>query len=59
MLRPVHDPGPRAPPNAQDPLLLAAASSAPTAPVNDAYFDDLRGRERRAGNVASMTRSEA
>lgn len=29
-------------------LLLAGASSAPTHPVGDAYFDDLRDRVRKA-----------
>ena len=40
-------------------LLVAGASSAPTAPVNAAYFDVMRQRVRRAGNVASKTRSKA
>nr|MBS0019025.1 type II toxin-antitoxin system ParD family antitoxin [Gammaproteobacteria bacterium] len=39
-------------------LLLAGASSAPTAPVNEAYFDGLRERVRSAGNVGSKTRSK-
>ena len=32
-------------------LMLAGASSAPTAPVNEAYFDGLRERVRRAGDA--------
>ena len=40
-------------------LLLAGASSAPTALVNEAYFDDLRERVRRTGDVASKTRRKA
>ncbi|WP_235943552.1 ribbon-helix-helix domain-containing protein [Zoogloea dura] len=30
-------------------LLLAGASSAPTAPADGAYFEDLRDRVRKAG----------
>jgi antitoxin ParD1/3/4 len=34
-------------------LMLAGASSAPTAPVDDAYFDGLRRRVRGPGKVRS------
>ena len=40
-------------------LLLAGASSAATAPVDEAYFEGLRERARRTGVVASKTRSKA
>lgn len=40
-------------------LLLAGPSSAPAAPVNEVYFDGLRDRVRRPGNVATETRSQA
>lgn len=40
-------------------LLLAGASSAPTAPVNETYFEGLRGRVRGAAQVASKTRSRS
>jgi len=40
-------------------LLLAGAASAPTAQVDEAYFEGLRERVRRAGNVATKTRSKA
>ncbi len=40
-------------------LLLAGASSAPTAPVNEAYFGGLRERVRGAAQVASKTRSRS
>lgn len=40
-------------------LLLAGASSAPTAPVNGAYFEGLRERVRGAAPVASKTRSRS
>jgi antitoxin ParD1/3/4 len=36
-------------------LLLAGASSAPTAPVNEAYFDGLRERVRSAGKTRRKT----
>ena len=36
-------------------LLLAGASSAPTAPVNEAYFDRLRDRVRNASGSQSET----
>lgn len=36
-------------------LLLAGASSAPTAPVSDAYFDGLRERVRSAGKSRRKT----
>lgn len=38
-------------------LLLAGASSAPTAPVNETYFEGLRERVRGATKVAGKTRS--
>jgi len=37
-------------------LLLAGASSAPTATVNETYFEGLRERVRGAAQVASKTR---
>lgn len=40
-------------------LLVAGASTAPTAPVNEAYFEGLRKRVRRTGGVASKIRSKA
>lgn len=40
-------------------LLLAGASSAPTSPVNEAYFEGLRKQIRRAGAVAGKTRRKA
>ncbi|MFO0009696.1 MAG: type II toxin-antitoxin system ParD family antitoxin [Betaproteobacteria bacterium] len=40
-------------------LLLAGASSAPTAPVNEACFGGLRERVRGAAQVASKTRSRS
>ena len=40
-------------------LLLAGASSAPTAPVNETYFEGLRERVRGAAQVASKTRSRS
>lgn len=40
-------------------LLLAGAWSAPTAPVNETYFEGLRERARRAAQVASKTRSRS
>lgn len=36
-------------------LLLAGASSAPTGPVSDAYFDGLRERVRSAGKSRRKT----
>ena len=40
-------------------LLLAGASSAPTAPVNETYFEGLRQRVRGAAQVASKARSRS
>ena len=40
-------------------LLLAGASSAPTAPVNEAYFEGLRERVRGAAKVAGKTRRQS
>jgi antitoxin ParD1/3/4 len=40
-------------------LLLAGASSAPTAPVNEAYFECLRVRVRGAAKVAGKTRCQS
>ncbi len=40
-------------------LLLAGAASAPTAPVDDGYFDGLRERVRSAAKVAGATRRKA
>ncbi len=37
-------------------LLLAGASSATTAPVNETYFEGLRERVRGAAKVAGKTR---
>lgn len=39
-------------------LLLAGGSSAPTAPVNEAYFEGLRERVRGAAKVAGKTRRQ-
>jgi antitoxin ParD1/3/4 len=40
-------------------LLLAGASSAPTAPVNEAYFEGLRERVRRVARATGKTRSRS
>ena len=40
-------------------LLLAGASSAPTAPVNEAYFEGMRERVRGAAKVAGRARSRS
>lgn len=40
-------------------MLLAGASSAPTAPVSETYFEDLRERVRGAAQVASKKRSRS
>ena len=40
-------------------LLLAGASSAPTAPVNETYFEGLRERVRGAAKAAGKTRSRS
>ena len=40
-------------------LLLAGASSAPTAPVNATYFEGLRERVRGAAEVAGKTRHQS
>jgi putative addiction module antidote protein, CC2985 family len=40
-------------------LLLAGASSAPTAPVSETYFEGLRERVRGAGKAAGNTRSRS
>jgi len=40
-------------------VLLAGASSAPTVPVDAAYFDGLRERVRRDGNLTGKTHSKA
>lgn len=40
-------------------LLLTGASSAPTAPVNETYFEGLRERIRGAAHVVSKTRSRS
>lgn len=40
-------------------LLLAGASSAPSAPVNETYFEGLRERVRGAARVAGRTRSRS
>lgn len=37
-------------------LLLAGASSVPTAPVNETYFEGLRERVRGAAKAADKTR---
>jgi antitoxin ParD1/3/4 len=39
-------------------LLLAGASSAPTAPVDAAYFDGLRDQVRGTAKVAGKTRRQ-
>ena len=39
-------------------LLLAGASSAPTAPVNETYFEGLRERVRGTGKVAGKSRRQ-
>jgi antitoxin ParD1/3/4 len=40
-------------------LLLAGASSAPTAPVNETYFDGVRERVRGAARTAGRTRGKS
>jgi len=40
-------------------LLLVGASSAPTAPVNQTYFEGLRERVRGAAKTAGKTRSRS
>ncbi len=40
-------------------LLLAGASSAPTEPVNETYFEGLRERVRGAAKVPAKTRSRS
>ncbi|MBL0419082.1 type II toxin-antitoxin system ParD family antitoxin [Ramlibacter sp. AW1] len=40
-------------------LLLAGASSPPTAPVNEAYFEGLRERVRRRDGVSPKARRGA
>ena len=40
-------------------LLLAGASSAPSAPVNKAYFEGFRKRVRGAAKVAGKTRRQS
>ena len=40
-------------------LLLAGASSGPTAPVNEAYFEGLRERIRGTAKVAGKTRRQS
>ena len=40
-------------------LLLAGASSAPTAPVNETYFEGLRERARGAAKATAKTRSRS
>lgn len=40
-------------------LLLAGASSAPTAPVNETYFEGLRERVRGAAKVAGKTHRQS
>lgn len=40
-------------------LLLAGASSAPTAPVNETYFEVLRERVRGAAEVAGKARRQS
>jgi len=40
-------------------LLLTGASSAPTAPVNEIYFEGMRERVRGAAEVANKTRSRS
>ena len=39
-------------------LLLAGAASAPTVPVDEAYFGDLRERVRSAARVEDNSRSK-
>ncbi len=39
-------------------LLLAGASSAPAAPVNETYFEGLRERVRSAAKVTGKTRRQ-
>ncbi len=39
-------------------LLLVGASSAPTAPVNETYFEGLRERVRSAAKVTGKTRRQ-
>jgi len=36
-------------------LLLAGAASAPTRPANEAYFEGLRNRVRKAAKVRNKT----
>jgi antitoxin ParD1/3/4 len=40
-------------------LMLAGASSAPTAPVDEAYFEGLRERAHGAAKVAGKSRSRS
>lgn len=40
-------------------LLLAGASSAPTEPVNETYFEGLRERARGAAKAKARTRSRS
>jgi antitoxin ParD1/3/4 len=40
-------------------LLLAGASSAPTAPVDETHFEGLRERVRGAAKTAGKTRSRS
>lgn len=40
-------------------LLLVGASSAPTAPVNQTYFEGLRERVRGAAKVANKSRRQS
>lgn len=40
-------------------LLFAGASSAPTGPVNETYFEGLRERVRGAAKVAGKMRSRS
>lgn len=40
-------------------LLLVGASSAPTAPVNQTYFEGLRERVRGAAKAASKSRRQS
>lgn len=40
-------------------VVLAGASSAPTAPVDSEYFDGLRARVRGAGKAGSKARSKS
>lgn len=39
-------------------LLLAGAASAPTAPLSEAYFEDLRAKARRTGKQAVKSPSK-